>query len=82
MLVVMGEKRNKPRQKQDEVEQIKRLIELQREIVELAKQNELTEKECEALRRELTPAARRVPDTWSVCKFLRNLAQRVKKTAF
>ena len=40
----------------DEVEQIKELIEIQMQIVELARQNEVTRRECEALRHELAEA--------------------------
>ncbi len=81
MMVVKGEKRNKPERERDEVEQIKRLIEMQRQIVELAKQNELTEKECEALRRELAPAVRRSPERPRVFGILRNWVQRLKNAA-
>ena len=80
MTVVTGEKRNKP-PKLDEVEQIKRLIEIQRQIVELAKQNELTEKECEALRRELERPMRRSPERGRVFGFFRKWVQRLKNTA-
>ena len=59
MTVVRSERRaGKPAPKLDEVEQIKRLIEIQKQIVELAKQNELTAKACEALRHELSQATR------------------------
>ena len=53
MMVVAVERRAKPRPKLDEVEQIKRLIDVQTQIVELAKQNEITQQQCKALRREL-----------------------------
>jgi hypothetical protein len=80
MTVVGGEKRAKPRPKSDEIEQIKRLIEIQTQIVELAKQNELTEKECEALRRELSQVVRRpLGSGRSPGQFLRNLVQRLKR---
>jgi hypothetical protein len=51
--------RVKPRSKPDEVEQLKQLIAIQTQIVELAKQNELTKRECETLRRELAGQVRR-----------------------
>lgn len=54
-MVVEVERRGRetPRPKPDEVDQLKQLIAIQTQIVELAKRNELTEKQCEALRREL-----------------------------
>ena len=43
----------------DEIEQLKRLIEIQTQIVELAKQNENAKKECKVLRDELSCEVRR-----------------------
>jgi len=54
MMVVGSERRAKPRPRIDEIEQLKQLIAIQNQIVELAKQNELTQKECEAMRQELS----------------------------
>ena len=45
---------------QVEVEQLKRLIEIQRQIVELAKQNEIARRQCEALREERARDVRRL----------------------
>jgi hypothetical protein len=42
----------------DEIEQLRQLIEIQSQIVELARQNELTAKECEELRERLACEAR------------------------
>lgn len=47
------------RPESEEIEQLKRLIEIQTQIVELAKQNELAERECEAVWQELSRDARR-----------------------
>ena len=44
---------------QDEVEQLKRLVEIQSQIVELARRNEFAARECETLREELARAASR-----------------------
>jgi hypothetical protein len=64
--------------KLDEAEQIKRLIEIQRQIVELAEQNELTAKECEALRRELSQSTRRAPKGRRGINGLRDVLERLK----
>jgi len=58
-MVVGGEQRSKPRPLSDEVEQIQRLIEIQSQIVELARQNETTAQECAELRHELSEELRR-----------------------
>jgi hypothetical protein len=81
MTVIAGEQRANPKPRLDEVDQLKRLIEIQREIVELAIQNELTEQECEALRHELSRAQRRPERRWSLLRFLRAAMQRVIKRA-
>jgi len=44
----------------DEVEQLKRMVDIQRQIVELARQNEIARKQCEALREERARDARRL----------------------
>ena len=80
MTVVRSDRRAaKPAAKLDEVEQIKRLIEIQKQIVELAEQNELTAKECEALRRDLSQSARRPPRRWLRINALRNALERLKR---
>ena len=62
MTVVGGERRRRRRPPvTGEIDQLKQLVEIQSQIVEVAKQNELTEKECEALRHELAQSARRPP---------------------
>jgi hypothetical protein len=75
MTVVGVERRARPKSESGEIEQLKRLIEIQSQIVELAKKNELTEKQCEALRHELAQGVR-PPTFWqrlarSLRKFLR-----------
>jgi hypothetical protein len=77
--VVRSERRvHKPAPKLDEVEQIKRLVEIQKEIVELAKQNELTAKECDALRHELAQSTRRPPKGWGPAVLLAAWVERLK----
>jgi hypothetical protein len=44
----------------DEVEQIRRMVDIQRQIVELARQNEIARKQCETLREEQAREARRL----------------------
>ena len=79
MTVVRNDRRDpKPGPRLDEAEQIKRLIEIQKQIVELAKQNELTAMECEALRNELSQATRRAPKGWRGINALRDLLDRLK----
>lgn len=41
-----------------EIEQLKRLIEIQRQIVELAEENRRAERQCDSLRVELVQSAR------------------------
>ena len=76
MTVVGGERRAKARAVSTEVEQIKRLIEIQTQIVELAKQNELTEKQCEALRDELARRTQQRTAAQKASGFFRNLVSR------
>ena len=59
MTVIGGGRATKAASALVEIEQLKRLIEMQSEIVELAKQNERVENECEALRKELAGGFRR-----------------------
>jgi hypothetical protein len=54
-----GESCARPQSELDEVEQLKQLVAIQTQIVELARQNELTARECEALRQELSDRLRR-----------------------
>jgi hypothetical protein len=63
MTVVGVERRARPKPESQEIEQLKRLIEIQSQIVELAKKNELTEKQCEALRHQLAQGVR-PPTFW------------------
>ena len=79
MTVVGGERRARPKPKVDEVEQLKRLIAIQTQIVELAKENELTEQQCATLRHELSQARRRPAERWSPLRWLRAVAQRFTK---
>jgi hypothetical protein len=62
MMIVGAERRAKARPREAEVEQIKRLIEIQSQIVELAKQNDLTAKRCELLRHDVAHGTR--PPSW------------------
>lgn len=73
MTVVGVERRAKAKAVTTEVEQIKRLIEIQTQIVELAKQNELTEKQCEALRHELAQRTNRRSAAQKASGFIQNL---------
>jgi hypothetical protein len=78
--IVRSDRRDhKPAPKLDEVEQIKRLIEIQKQIVELAKQNELTERECEALRHELSRSARRPANRRLRFTLFHNAVERIKR---
>ena len=52
----------------DELDQFKRLVELQGQIVEQARKNELAEKECETLWKRLAREARRKPHMLSPLK--------------
>jgi hypothetical protein len=81
MTVVGGERRARPKPKVDEVEQLRRLIAIQTQIVELAKENELTEQQCAELRHELSQSRRRSAPQWSPLRWLRAVAQRFKRRA-
>jgi hypothetical protein len=76
MTIVGVERRAKARPREAEVEQIKRLIEIQSQIVELAKQNELTEQQCEMLRHDLARGTRRPSVRQRLSMFLRGLFRR------
>jgi hypothetical protein len=76
MTVVGGARRGRPRRESREIDQIKRLIEIQTQIVELAKQNELTEKQCKALRDELAQRAHRRTAAQGASGFFHNLVGR------
>lgn len=79
-MTVLGERRRaRPKPKVDEVAELKRLIAIQTQIVELAKQNELAEKECAELRQELSRSARRPARRWSPLVWLCALARKVVK---
>ncbi len=81
MTVVGGERRARPKPKVDEVEQLKRLIAIQTQIVELAKENELTEQQCTALRHELSQSRRRPAPRWSPLRWFRVVVQRFTRRA-
>ena len=72
-MIVGVERRAKARSREAEVEQIRRLIEIQSQIVELAKQNELTERQCEVLRHDVARGARRPSVRQRLSMFLRGL---------
>ncbi len=77
-----GEKRAKPAARFDEIEQLKQLVAIQTQIVELAKQNELTERECEALRRQLAEQVRRPrQQNLSPPRWLRVILEKMKTAA-
>jgi hypothetical protein len=81
-MTVLGERRRaRPKPKVDEVAELKRLIAIQTQIVELAKQNELAEKECAELRQELSRSARRPARRWSPMQLMRALVQKFFKRA-
>ena len=81
-MTVLGERRRaRPKPKVDEVAELKRLIAIQTQIVELAKQNELAEKECAELRQELSRSARRPARRWSPMQMVRELVQNFFKRA-
>jgi hypothetical protein len=79
MTVVGGERRARPKPKEDEVEQLKRLIAIQTQIVELARENELTEQQCAALRQELSQARRRPSGRWTPQQLFRAMVKLVSK---
>jgi hypothetical protein len=86
MTVVGVEREVRARPRLDEAEQIKRLIEIQTQIVELAKQNEIAERECEALRRELAASMRhsqpgRAPFARRFVELLRRLIRVIPGTS-
>ncbi len=81
MTVVGGERRARPRSKVDEVEQLKRLIAIQTQIVKLANENELTEQQCAALRHELSQSRRRPGERWSPLRWFREVVQCFTKRA-
>ena len=81
MTVVGGERRARPKPKVDEVEQLKRLITIQTQIVELAKENELTEQQCATLRHELSQAQRRPVPQWSPLRWFRVVVRRFTSRA-
>jgi hypothetical protein len=79
MTVVGVERRARPKPESREIEQLKRLIEIQSQIVELAKKNELTEKQCEALRHELAQGVR-PPTFWQ--RWRRSLRRIFRRGAY
>lgn len=79
-MTVLGERRRaRPKPKVDEVAELKRLIAIQTQIVELAKQNELAEKECAELRQELSRSVCRPAQRWSPMQLMRKLVQKFFK---
>jgi len=86
-MTVVGEEREvRAKARLDEAEQIKRLIEIQTQIVVLAKQNEIAERECEALRRELAASMRqsqqgRAPMARRFGELLRRLRKMFRATS-
>ena len=79
MTVVGGERRARPKPKVDEVGQLKRLIAIQTQIVELARENERTEQQCATLRHELSQSRQPPVPRWSPLRWLRAVAQRFTK---
>lgn len=73
MTIVDVERRAKAKPELEEIEQLKRLIEIQSQIVELAKQNELTQKQCELLRHELAQGPGQPPLRQRCFVYLRRL---------
>jgi hypothetical protein len=82
MTALSGEKRTRPAPQIGEIERLKQLVAIQTQIVELAKQNELTKQECETLRRELAEKIRRARGERSApAKLLRGIVKRLRNAA-
>jgi hypothetical protein len=79
-MLVVGERRVAVRPKLDEVEQLRQMVAIQTQIVQLAKQNELTQKECEVLREELSRRMRPDPSRGSAfSRLLRAVLRQLKR---